>query len=84
MGKKQVELHDINKFPSTWGMLLFPLSMSRLDNAQAPQEYRNYLRFFTSKILTPKVGVHFFYTEGLYMNFEERACQTKIPLSRKW
>ncbi|MDD5318789.1 MAG: hypothetical protein PHF79_03175 [Candidatus Pacebacteria bacterium] len=77
------DLHDINKLPATWGILLFPISMSRIDNSQSPQEYENYLKSFTSKVQTPKVGIHFFYTEGLYMNFEEKTYETKNAFIQK-
>lgn len=60
MIKQNEQLHDINKFPATWGLLLFPISMSRIDNSQGPQEYEKYLKYFTSKVQSPKVGVHFF------------------------
>ena len=77
------KLFDINKFPATWGIIMFPISMSRIDNSQSPQEYEKYLKFFMSKVQTPKVGVHFFYTEGLYMNFEEKAFETKNAFIQK-
>ena len=77
------ELHDINKFPATWGMLLLPISMSRIDNSQSPKDYETFLKFFTSKVQVPKVGIHFFYTEGLYMNFEEKAYETKNAFIQK-
>lgn len=83
MTEQNNELHDINKFPDTWGMLLFPISMSRIDNAQSPQEFETFLKNFTSKVQTPKIGVHFFYTEGLYMNFEEKAYETKNAFIQK-
>ncbi len=83
MNEQNNELHDLNKFPATWGMLLFPISMSRIDNSQSPQEYENFLKNFTSKVQTPKVGIHFFYTEGLYMNFEEKAYETKNSFIQK-
>lgn len=83
MNQEKNELHDLNKFPATWGMLLFPISMSRIDNSQSPQEYESYLKYFTSKVQTPKVGIHFFYTEGLYMNFEEKAFETKNAFIQK-
>lgn len=83
MNKKQEDLHDINKFPATWGILLFPISMSRIDNSQSPQVYEDFLKFFTSKIQSPKIGIHFFYTEGLYMNFEEKAYETKNAFIQK-
>ncbi|MEI8339742.1 MAG: hypothetical protein WCF94_03695 [bacterium] len=77
------QVFDINKFPATWGMLLFPISMSRIDNSQSPQEYENFLKYFTSKVQTPKIGIHFFYTEGLYMNLEEKAYETKNAFIQK-
>jgi hypothetical protein len=83
MIRQNEQLHDINKFPATWGLLLFPISMSRIDNSQGPQEYENYLKYFTSKVQSPKVGIHFFYTEGLYMNFEEKAFETKNAFIQK-
>lgn len=83
MTEQNNELHDINKFPATWGMLLFPISMSRIDNSQSPQEYETFLKNFTSKVQVPKVGIHFFYTEGLYMNFEEKAFETKNAFIQK-
>lgn len=76
-------LFDINKFPATWGMLIFPISMSRIDTGQSPAEYEKFLKEFTSKVQAPKVGIHFFYTEGLYMNVEERAYETKNAFIQK-
>lgn len=83
MKAENEQLHDINKFPATWGMLLFPISMSRIDNAQSPAEYEKYLKYFTSKVQTPKIGIHFFYTEGLYMNLEDKAFETKNAFIQK-
>lgn len=83
MTGQEDELQDINKFPATWGLLLFPISMSRIDNSQSPEEYEKYLKFFTSKVQAPKIGIHFFYTEGLYMNFEEKAFETKNAFIQK-
>jgi hypothetical protein len=77
------QVFDINKFPATWGMLILPISMSRIDTGQSPQHYEEFLKFFTSKVQTPKVGIHFFYTEGLYMNFEEKAFETKNAFIQK-
>ena len=57
--------------------------MSRIDNSQSPAEYEKYLKYFTSKVQTPKVGIHFFYTEGLYMNLEEKAFETKNAFIQK-
>jgi len=57
--------------------------MSRIDNSQSPAEYEKYLKYFTSKVQTPKVGIHFFYTEGLYMNLEEKAFENKNAFIQK-
>jgi hypothetical protein len=57
--------------------------MSRVDTGQSPSEYEVFLREFMSKIQTPKVGVQFLYTEGLYMNLEEKAFETKNAFLQK-
>lgn len=79
----QEQLFDINKFPNTWGILLLPISMSRIDNSQAPTYYEETLKELRNKVQTPKVGIHFLYTEGLYMNFEEKAYETKNAFIQK-
>lgn len=83
MENNQTELYDINKFPATWGMILLPISMSRIDTGQTAAEYEQFLKWFTPKVQTPKVGINFFYTEGLYMNFEEKAFETKNAFIQK-
>jgi hypothetical protein len=62
---------DINHFPQSWGMIVFPISMSRITNAQSPEKCIEYISFLSKKILINKVGANFLYSEGLYMNFEE-------------
>jgi hypothetical protein len=68
---------DINKFPKDWGIIVFPISMSRIANAQSPMACIEALDFFLEKIAVNKVGANFFYSEGLYMNFEKEAYETK-------
>lgn len=68
---------DINKFPKEWGIIVFPISMSRISNTQSPQSCVNALNFFLGKISVNKVGANFLYSEGLYMNFEKEAYETK-------
>lgn len=72
-----LEYFDINKFPQDWGMIVFPISMSRIGNAQSPTECIEWLRHFLPKILLNRVGAHFIYSEGLYMNFEQDGFDTK-------
>lgn len=71
------ELHDINRFPKDWGIVVFPISMSRIGNAQSPERCIDALGSFTDKLSVTKGGVLFLYTEGMYMNFEDRAFETK-------
>lgn len=68
---------DINQFPKDWGIIVFPISMSRVSNAQNPQRCVDVLKKFLPKVSANKIGVNFIYTEGLYMNFERDAFQTK-------
>lgn len=68
---------DINKFPKGWGMIVFPISLSRTSNSLTPQVCIDALYHFREKISENKVGVHFLYTEGLYMNLEDDAYRTK-------
>jgi hypothetical protein len=69
---------DINKFPAGWGTLLFPISMTKAHNSQSPS---NYLKFITDvivkKVVEPKIGVHFVYTDFLYLNSNEKASILK-------
>lgn len=68
---------DINKFPKEWGIIVFPISMSRIANTQSPQKCGEALDFFLSKISINQVGANYVYSEGLYMNFEKDAFKTK-------
>lgn len=71
------EYFDINKFPKDWGIIVFPISMSRIGNAQSPKECIDALSFFLEKVEVNKVGANFIYSEGLYMNFEQDPYETK-------
>ena len=73
---------DINKFPKDWGIIGFPISMSRIANAQSPQSCITDLEFLTQKIQTNQVGANFIYTEGVYMNLDHNAYETKNKLAR--
>lgn len=71
------EYFDINKFPKEWGIIVLPISMSRASNAQSAEACIDALRFFLPKIQENKVGANLVYSEGLYMNFEQDAFDTK-------
>ena len=77
------EFFDINKFPKEKGLIIFPISMSRVDNAQSAKECVEVLFFFKEKVQTPNIGVVTLYTEGLYMNFEDKAYETKNAFIQK-
>ncbi|MGE5540976.1 MAG: hypothetical protein ACM3TU_01680 [Bacillota bacterium] len=74
---KSNEFFDINKFPRDWGIIVLPISMSRIGNAQSAQACIDALDFFLEKIDVNRVGANFLYSEGLYMNFEKDAHETK-------
>lgn len=71
------EFFDINKFPKDWGIIVLPISMSRIGNTQSPAACIDALDFFLNKIVVHRVGANFIYSEGLYMNFETDAYKTK-------
>lgn len=58
---------DINRVPGN-GMLVFPLSMSRLHLGQDPTTLYDFLCFFDEKISEKSVDIIFLYTNGLYFN----------------
>lgn len=75
MGIKK-EFHDINKLPSD-GYLIFPLSMSRLNNGQSAEECYKVIQYFEKKISTIGVDGIFLYTNGLYYNNDEPALSVR-------
>ncbi|MES2931553.1 MAG: hypothetical protein V4682_02530 [Patescibacteria group bacterium] len=71
------EFFDINRFPKDWGIIVMPISMSKIISAQSAEECVRHLRDMLPKISINRVGAHFFYSEGLYMNLEHDAFTTK-------
>lgn len=78
------KLFDINKLPSEEGVLLFPISMSRISNAQSAKKCWEYMKIFSpDKIIKPVVGLNFVYGDYLYLNSNEKAATLKnkfLPL----
>jgi len=64
---------DINKFPAKHGLIVFPISMSRIYNAQSGDKYFEYLQFFEQKAVKPLVGVVFVYTDSLYRRYNQES-----------
>ena len=67
---------DISTVPKD-GYLIFPLSMSRLPNAQAPAVLYEFLKFFETKIKVISLDVVFLYTNDLYLSVEEKAVEVR-------
>ena len=68
------EFFDINKLPAEEGILLFPLSMSKLLNSHTPKNIAKWLNHFSkTKIEVPKVGANFIYADFLYLFSNEKA-----------
>lgn len=67
------EFFDINKFPAKHGMIVFPISMSRIYNSQSGDKYFEYLQYFESKAKKPLVGVTFIYTDSLYRRYNQES-----------
>ncbi len=77
MSKQQtLPLHDINQIPSD-GYIVFPLSMSRLSNAQNAEHCYKALELFEEKIKMIGLDVIFLYTNGLYYNNDEAALEVR-------
>lgn len=71
------EFFDINKFPKDWGIIILGISMSRTSNTQSPTACMEALDHLVNKVAISRVGANFIYSEGLYMNFENNAFETK-------
>ncbi len=70
------ELHDINQLPAD-GYVVFPLSMSRIGNAQNAKECYKWLEFFEKKITILGLDAIFLYTNGLYYNDNSPALEIR-------
>lgn len=72
--------YDINKFPKGYGILVFPISISRMDHesGQSPSQCLEFIEYFSpKKISEPKVGLNIIYGDSLYMNSSEPANTLK-------
>ncbi len=69
---------DINKLPTEEGILVFPISMSRISNIQNAKKCWEYLKIFSpKKIIKPLIGLNFIYADFLYFNSDEKASLLK-------
>jgi hypothetical protein len=72
------EFFGINKFPKGWGIVVMPISMSRIATGQMADRCVEWiLDFGIKKINEPKIGVNFVYGDFLYLLTEEKASTLK-------
>ncbi len=75
--------YDVNKFPAVEGMLVFPISMSRISNeSQNAKKYWQYLEHINpnkinKNVPNSKVGAIFVYGDYLYLYSDEKADTLK-------
>lgn len=72
--------YDINKLPKSYGIIVFPISISRVDNGtgQDPQQCLEYVKHFSpGKVLEPKIGLNMVYGDFLYLYSTEQASTLK-------
>jgi len=68
------KFYDINKLPTTQGVLCFGISMSRIGNEQSPRKCFDYLKHLASKIqYTDGIGMEIWYGDYLYFHSTEPA-----------
>lgn len=73
---KQQQFFDINKFPKDYGILVFPISIARVDNSsgQSSAECFEYIKHFSpGKVSAPKIGLNMIYADYLYFHSNEKA-----------
>jgi hypothetical protein len=72
--------YDINKLPKDYGILVFPISISRMENntGQSAEQCFQYVNHFSpKKVSEPKIGLNMIYGDGLYMHSGESAGTLK-------
>jgi hypothetical protein len=67
---------DLNTVPGN-GLLIFPLSMSRLQQSLSAGKIYEFLEFFEAKLTSKTCDVVFLYTNDLYQNSEESAFSVR-------
>ena len=77
-GTEKIKFFDINTFHATEGLLIFPMSMSRIANVgQNAKTYMKYARHFYPKVrkTSPraKFGINFIYGDFLYLYSKEKS-----------
>lgn len=77
-GLEKNTFFDINRFPAEKGLLIFGLSMNKLDNRQSAKNCLEDIRHFSpSKVTKPLIGLNFIYTDFLYLYSDRSASELK-------
>jgi hypothetical protein len=75
---KTDKLFDINKLPTTEGVILLGISMNRIGNAQSPKKCFEYTQYLASKIqYTDGIGMVIYYSDYLYFHSEVPAYKLR-------
>lgn len=74
--QSKINCFDIHNLPSD-GYIVFPLSMSRLNAGQNPEDIYRFIELFEKKISTIGIDGVFLYTNGLYYNNTESALTVR-------
>jgi len=78
MKKKIInKFYDIKRMPKQEGIIIFPISISRIGNVQSAKKCFEYAREFIPKILKPTVGLNIIYGDNLYLYSDEPANTLK-------
>lgn len=72
------EFWDENHLPDAPGILLLPVSQSKIDNQQRPETCLETIKHFDPKVTLPEVGINFVYTEHLYLKAAEDAQDASV------
>lgn len=76
------EFYDINKFPAEPGITVVGISMPKIDKSQSPRKLFDSCIRLIPKIKKPMVGDVICYSDGLYMNSDEKASDLKMKFQR--
>ena len=77
------QFFDINKLPPEEGILVFPISMSRISTSQSAKScWEQVCIFSPDKIIKPLVGINFIYSDFLYLYSDRKASELKNKFSQ--
>jgi len=78
MKKKVInKFYDISVMPKQEGIIIFPISISRISNIQSAKKCFEYAKEFIPKIFKPTVGLNIIYGDNLYLYSDEKASSLK-------